>query len=71
MQNHPAAGDPRFAAEFLDTIIQNVGPSPEPPSRRRHPIRRLRQSVAAAMRKAADRIEARPARQPTLSDCEC
>ena len=71
MQNHPAVGDPRFVGEFLDTINQNVTPSPTPPSRRRQPIRRLRQSVASAMRRAADRIEARPARQPTLSDCEC
>jgi hypothetical protein len=71
MQNHPAVGDPRFVGEFLDTISQSASPSPEPPYRRRQAIRRLRQSLASAMRKAADRIEARPAPQPTLSDCEC
>jgi hypothetical protein len=71
MQNHPAAGDPRFAEEFLNTISQNVGSSSEPPPRRRQPVRRLRQFLASLMRRAADRIEARPVRKPTLSDGEC
>lgn len=69
MQNHPITGDPLFAKEMLKTIDNGFGLSAGPPPRRESLIGRLRGATAAGLRKAADRVEARPP-NPALVDCK-
>lgn len=70
MQNHPTLGDSLFAKEMLRVIDESIGLSAGPPSRQESFIDRMRRTLAAFLRKTADRVETQSSCNQVLVDCQ-
>lgn len=70
MQDHPVLGNPLFVREILAIIDEKVGFSAGEPPQRDSLVARARRATANALRRAADRVEARSPNSPDLVNCE-